>query len=651
MRSLTEYELLHGIAEPPPETREIRAGPLIGILDGIDLRYLRFGRLELVRRIYVAVRDQNWNTIPAQYRITHLEQGPSTFVIEIEAEHREGDLKFAWRGSIAGSASGQITYLMDGVALSDFPYNRIGLCILHPMECAGWLYRAKSATETITGSLPTLIAPQRFEGGNLQPLFPPFKQLSLYKDEIEVRFDFEGDLFEMEDQRNWTDASFKTYSTPLALGFPHQARANQRIVQRVTITVRGHLQEKKADLPRIVIGQSTGRLLPTIGFCLPGNGAPSSSLELHRLHQLLPDHLRIDIHLNGEFARDLEHAIETCRTLGCALEVAIFMDEDSAQMLNQLASFLEGRVPVARFLIFNKWARSSQPTETTSAQLIQLARRHLQASAPGAAFVSGTDMYFCELNRSRPPLADAIVYSINPQVHASDEISMVETLQGQAETVKSARSFCDDRPIIVSPITLKPRSNPHAVVEESSQSASGLPRSVDVRQMSLFGAVWTVGSVKYLAESGASSLTYYETVGWRGLMERESGPPLPDLFPSAPNMAFPLYHVFADLAEWKKGDIVICQSNQPLTVIALAIESGSALHLLVANLTSTQQRITIGPLQDQNVSTRRLDTSTALNAMFKPDRFRAERESMVVRRGELNLNLAPYAVIRIDVCG
>jgi len=27
----------------------------------------------------------------------------------------------------------------------------------------------------------------------------------------------------MEDQRNWTDASFKTYSTPLALGFPHRS--------------------------------------------------------------------------------------------------------------------------------------------------------------------------------------------------------------------------------------------------------------------------------------------------------------------------------------------------------------------------------------------------------------------------------------------
>ena len=31
---------------------------------------------------------------------------------------------------------------------------------------------------------------------------------------------FNGETFEMEDQRNWTDASFKTYCTPLSLPYP-----------------------------------------------------------------------------------------------------------------------------------------------------------------------------------------------------------------------------------------------------------------------------------------------------------------------------------------------------------------------------------------------------------------------------------------------
>ena len=38
----------------------------------------------------------------------------------------------------------------------------------------------------------------------------------------EVRF--EGETFEMEDQRNWTDASYKTYCTPLSLPYPVEVK-------------------------------------------------------------------------------------------------------------------------------------------------------------------------------------------------------------------------------------------------------------------------------------------------------------------------------------------------------------------------------------------------------------------------------------------
>ena len=55
--------------------------------------------------------------------------------------------------------------------------------------------------------------------------------------EIVIRF--EGDLWEMEDQRNWTDASYKTYSTPLRLPYPVEIHEGDRVWQRVTIEARG----------------------------------------------------------------------------------------------------------------------------------------------------------------------------------------------------------------------------------------------------------------------------------------------------------------------------------------------------------------------------------------------------------------------------
>jgi hypothetical protein len=42
----------------------------------------------------------------------------------------------------------------------------------------------------------------------------------------------EGDTFEMEDHRNWTDASFKTYVRPLALPWPYTLRPARRCGNR-----------------------------------------------------------------------------------------------------------------------------------------------------------------------------------------------------------------------------------------------------------------------------------------------------------------------------------------------------------------------------------------------------------------------------------
>ena len=44
----------------------------------------------------------------------------------------------------------------------------------------------------------------------------------------------EGDTFEMEDHRNWTDASFKTYVRPLALPWPYTLPAGEAVKQSVS---------------------------------------------------------------------------------------------------------------------------------------------------------------------------------------------------------------------------------------------------------------------------------------------------------------------------------------------------------------------------------------------------------------------------------
>ncbi len=653
MRTFSEPQLWYGADRQLPQTHELRARPVTAMLDGIDLRYVRLGSFEVVRRIYVAVRDQNWNTIPARHRITRLDQAQDSFEVEFEVEHQARDLDFAWHGRIVGFSDGKIRYEMDGIAKTDFRYNRIGLCILHPFqESAGRPYHAQTPQGELSGRLPEQIGQQRFEHGYYVPLFPAFSSLTVdLADAVRAHFTFEGDLFEMEDQRNWTDASFKTYCTPLSRGFPHQAHTGSRIAQSFTAWAEGTPMEKGHEELRLSLGQSTGQRLPTMGFGMASHGASLATRELELLRRLRPDHLRADIHLATEYSADLERAIAACRALDCALELAVFLTEETASELERLASLLQGRARVARFLIFQEGAQTAHPSETTAPRLVTLARERLQRVAPQAAFIGGTDMYFCELNRTRPQVEamDGISYTILPQQHAFDERSIVETLEAQAETVKSAQAFSGGRPVVISPITLKRRYNPHATAAEAERAADELPDAVDPRQMSLFGAAWTAGSIKYLAESGAASLTYYETTGWLGLMEREAGSPLPELFPSAPGMVFPLYHVFADVAEWKDGSIVECSSNRPLTAVALAVESAGSLHLLAMNLTGAYQRVVIGRLGAGQAWVRNLDASTAREAMFEPEGFRQQRKQVEAQGGELVLDMAPYSTTHIDV--
>ena len=91
------------------------------------------------------------------------------------------------------------------------------------------------------------------------------------------------------------------------------------------------------------------------------------------------------------------------------------------------------------------------------------------------------------------------------------------------------------------------RFNPNASTQEEEIKSDQLPSQVDERQMSLFGAGWTLGSLKYLCESCPQSLTYYETTGWRGVMETKHSSPVSKLFNLLKGKVFPLYHVFADV--------------------------------------------------------------------------------------------------------
>ncbi|MDA8202797.1 MAG: hypothetical protein M0Z49_08555 [Chloroflexi bacterium] len=228
-----------GTRAPEPRARRVWFGQLTALLLGTELRYVCLGKREILRRVYVAVRDPAWGTIPPRSEQVDVRQDPDGFELSADLEHLDGLLDFAWSARVAGSPS-VLAFSMAGVCRTDFAYNRIGLCVLlPPAEFAGAAYVATGPAGTVGGTLPDLVGPQLIVGDQILPLFPAFDRLELrLRGDIEIVLDLAGDLFEMEDQRNWTDASFKIYSTPLARPRPQVARRGDRLDQALTLRVR-----------------------------------------------------------------------------------------------------------------------------------------------------------------------------------------------------------------------------------------------------------------------------------------------------------------------------------------------------------------------------------------------------------------------------
>lgn len=214
--------------------------------------------------------------------------------------------------------------------------------------------------------------------------------------------------------------------------------------------------------------------------------------------------------------------------------------------------------------------------------------------------------------------------------------------------IQSARQFVAGLPLAVTPITLRPRFAPGATGNRLESTVGELPSQVDVRQMVLLGAGWTAVSLKYLAESGAHSATYYETTGWRGVMETEAGSPLPEAFRSLPGSVFPLYHVLADVGDFAGGQVVPTSSSDSLPVDGLALCKDDRTRVLLANLSASRQRVKVENLSER-VRVLSLDEMNAESAMSSPESHRAQPGDLLqTDRGVLELDLLPYAVVRVD---
>jgi len=651
---LSAQVLCYGTDEPLPERIPLRAGPLSLFWEGGDLRTIKLGGREVLRRIYVATRDRNWGTVPNVMSNVVLEAQADAFRIRYDVENRHDDIHFTWHGEIAGDADGTIRFNMDGAAQTAFLKNRIGFCILHSADIAGARCRVDHVAGTSeAATLPVLLGPD-------QPLLP-FAEMAGMAHEVApgvwAELSFSGEIFEMEDQRNWTDASYKTFSTPLRLPYPVEVPAEARIAQTVTLSLRDErggqgtkFSSAARPLTFEIDADAPASRLPPIGLGTASHGAALTATEISRLRALNLGHLRVDLVLaDPAYPARLRQAAAEAQALGVPLEIALLTSPDGANgEMEALRRLLDKLRPnVCRWLIFP--AREMFRGGSRLRDVIEPARAHL-AGYGSAALISGTDADFIFLARSLPPLewVDALTFAITAEVHAFDNASVVETLATQGAAVRSARELACGKPVYVSPVTFRQRHNPYATGAILPTPPGELPPQVDPRQMSLLAACWAAGSVRNLAQNGAAGITYFETTGWRGVMEIAGGSPVPDKFRSIPGAVFPVYHVLADIGEFAGGEVLAGRPSDALAVDGIALRKDDRLRVLIANMTAAPQIVEVLGLLGR-IDLGLLDASVAEEAMRAPEAFRARPDAKLEAAASgLEIELPPYAVARLD---
>ena len=238
---------LCGTEQPDVVGQILTAGPLTAEFDNGNLRYLKVAGVEVLRALAYLVRDENWGTyIPALSGLK-IDQRADSFSVSYSAICRRGDMEIAYEASIEGKPDGSLEFTGTATPKTDFLTARTGFVVLHPLKgVAGQPVEIEHVDGKIEKSkFPPLVDP-------VQPFLLIRSLTHQVLPGLKATVRMEGDAWEMEDHRNWSDASFKTYVRPLALPWPYTLKAGEPVKQSVIAAAERHRAEGggERDEPR-----------------------------------------------------------------------------------------------------------------------------------------------------------------------------------------------------------------------------------------------------------------------------------------------------------------------------------------------------------------------------------------------------------------
>lgn len=557
-------------ASPTPQERlrqdelALSLGAWSLVVRGDEVAEICWDGTRLLRAIRPVVRDADWNTIAVAVEELTLTGSPTAIRLQVGLRWLDrdtflGGVDFTGTLTLDLRETGQLTVDFAGESRSTFDRNRIGLVILHPLEEAGRPVRVVHSDDTVEdGQWPERISPHQ-----------PFRDVAGFhwqRDGLDLELALTGDIFETEDQRNWTDASFKTYSTPLDLPFPVVVEPGDMVAQSARLTVRpaspspgrpgtSGTAPRPGQVEPVLIGDLDGATLPGLGVGVRPDTDPAA---LRLLGNDL-DSLLLEVFPDTDLAAVLTRVGEH------PLDVRLITDEPD-EVARRIRELTHARV--LRIGVFG------------AGHITNPAAWHaLDEALPDhrTRRIAGTRAHFAELNRrftDLPADAAALTFSLTPQMHASERGHLLDSLQTQRLVAREAIRLAAGRDLHVGPITLRRRFN--AVATSDAAPIEG----PDPLQHSDFTAAWTLASIAALTLDGVRTLHYYQADGPGGLViDAEQG-------------LAPVGRLIAGLAPLAGAATRVVLT--PHGVSGLAVHTDDGMVVWLANLTGGTRLLDVG---------------------------------------------------------
>ncbi|SAK46233.1 hypothetical protein AWB79_01096 [Caballeronia hypogeia] len=584
----------YGTTQAVEEERRMQAGPWSALLIDGALRDIRYRDVEVIRSVAFVVRDKDWGTCRPMPTGIAIDENEREFRIRYRARCANPDgHALSYDLSIVCDAGGALSFDASVTAHDAFLTARCGFCVLHPVDgVAGASARVEHGDGTREASaFAQLIDP-----------WQPFMDIRSIEHDLAcgftVRCAFTGDVFEMEDQRNWSDASFKTYSRPLALPWPYTLDAgvteNQSVTLRVDAGNDARDSSSAARNERVTITLDTAQdafeTMPALGVAIAAGEIDDALAHLDLLEELAPRQLTLSFDpTSGHGVRELERFAELQRRsrIDAVLEYALPGVDEPCAELDALSVMIEAAtLRIVGIVVSPSVHRQSNPPGSISPpcppldEVYRAARRAFPALRIGGGMLS----YFTELNRKRPPLelVDWTTHATCPIVHAADDRSVMQTLEAIPHIARSCRALIGEQAYAIGPVSIGMRQNPYGSRVMPNPNGERIAMaSFDPRQTALFGAAWLAGYAAALEGARVETFTLGALTGERGLADVADGV-----------KRYPMFAVARALAAMAGWNRIAAVSNDRAGIACVAARNAQGqMRVVIANLTGKPREL------------------------------------------------------------